>query len=99
MSNIELAERFLTLVDASPDRLAIIKIPDDGDIDAIEDKFRRAYDLAKRERPDLAVKLLPPLELAGHRVSTGTALLAVIHEHRWVGGTCVNGCRDTKPAA
>jgi len=95
----DLAAWMLELIDQSPDRLAFITIPrpidTDDELDAIEERTLAAYDLAKAERPDLAVKVIPPIpELPG---SGDTALVVVLHEHRWVGGRCVNGCRDTGP--
>jgi len=29
--------------------------------------------------------------------SGDTALVVVLHEHKWVGGRCVHGCPDTRP--
>lgn len=95
----ERAAWLLALIDESPDRLAVVPIPDcaDEQLDALEERFIRAYDIAKLQRPGLAVKLLPALEIGGRPVSAGTAALVVIHEHKWVAGQCVNGCRDTRP--
>jgi len=95
----DLATWMLGLIDESPDRLALITIPrpidTDDELDAIEERMLAAYDLAKAERPALAVKVVPPMaELPG---SGDTALVVVLHEHKWVGGRCVHGCPDTRP--
>lgn len=89
----------LSLIDGSPDRLAVVPIPrtaTDEQFDAMEARMIRAYELAKEERPGLAVKLLPPLAdllpIGGR--SENVALLMVIHEHEWVGGECVRGCGE-----
>ena len=95
----DLAAWMLELVDQSPDRLAFITIPrpidTDDELDAIEERMRLAYDLLKAEHPDLGVKFLEPIpELPG---SGDTALVVVLHEHRWIGGRCVNGCSEQRP--
>lgn len=88
----------LNLVDDNADRSTIIAIPHaktEAELDALEESFIRVYDLAKKARPDLGVKLL-------HGVDTGRGparshVIAVVHEHAWVGGMCARGCRDTRP--
>ncbi len=91
----------LKLIDEGPDRLALIEIKHPGtvqEIDRIEDDLIRAYDIAKAERPNLAVKIVP----AVHRASVGprgAEALIILHEHAWVGGECVNGCRDRREVA
>lgn len=93
----DLAAWMLSLVDAAPDRLAFIQIPrtTDEHLDALEDKTRRAFDLARRDRPELRVKLLPPFaELLGGHSQDDIALVVVLHEHLWVGGECVRGCGE-----
>jgi hypothetical protein len=94
-----LAAWMLRLVDESPDRLAIIEVPHsavrtDDDIAALEAVFIREHDRAKADRPDLSVNLAP-----GDARHPRAAMLVAVHEHRWVGGRCVNGCRDTREAA
>ena len=54
----------------------------------------RVFDIAKEERPDLAVKILPAAYKGDH--AGVTALAVVIHEHEWVGGMCVRGCGETR---
>lgn len=93
----DLAGWMLSLVDEAPDRLAFIQVPrtTDEKLDVLEDKTRRAFDLARRDRPDLRVKLLPPLlELLGGHSPDDIALVVVLHEHLWVGGVCVRGCGE-----
>jgi len=95
----DLAAWMLDLVDKSPDRLAFITIPrpidTDDELDAIEQRMLAAYDLAKAERPDLGIKVVSPMpELPG---SGDTALVVVLHEHRWVGGQCIHGCGEHRP--
>lgn len=96
------AARLLTLVDEDPNRVAYVAMPHaatEPEIDAHEDAFRRAYDRAKAERPGLSVKLLHAQDV-GHGPRNGPArsrVLVVLHEHRWVGGMCVHGCRDVRP--
>jgi hypothetical protein len=87
----------LRLVDESPDKLAIIKMPphrDDDDLDHLEALFISAYDIAKAERPNLSVKLLHAVDLNNGMPRDRVAV--AVHEHQWVGGQCVNGCPDTR---
>jgi hypothetical protein len=91
----------LSLLDDGDQRFAIVEIPSstpDHQLDMVEAAFIRAYDRAKRERPNLAVKLEGPdhPRLKDYPNARG---LIVLHEHEWVGGHCVNGCTDTRPAA
>jgi hypothetical protein len=93
------ADWMLAVVDSSPDKLAVFPMPvgaDDSDeeIDSVEDIVRRAYDIAKEQRPNLGVKLLHALD--DRNGTPESRLLVVIHEHQWVGGQCVNGCPDTR---
>ena len=93
------ADWMLELIDEGPDRLAVIEITRPASmrqLEHMEETFLRAYDIAKAERPDLSVKIMPVV----HRASVGPRradALVVLHEHRWVGGECVNGCRDKRP--
>ena len=85
----------LGLVDESPDKLAIVKMPpheDDDDLDQLQELFSAAYELAKQERPDLSVKLLHSFDTRNGMPHPRVAV--AIHEHCWVGGQCVNGCPD-----
>jgi hypothetical protein len=95
----ERAAWMLSLIDASgPDKRVVIAVErPDGDerIDDLEEQTRRAFNLAKAERPGLAVKLLPAA-FVGERADRTTAIAVVLHEHQWVGGLCVNGCTDTR---
>lgn len=90
-----LADWMMGLLDTSPDRLTIIEVPpvrSDHDLDELEETTRRAFNIAKEERPNLTVKTIP-----GTNVMTGERrILLALHEHRWVGGECVNGCRETR---
>ena len=89
----------LGLVDASPDKLAFIAIPHaatDAELDAEQEWFDRVYESAKAERPDLGVKLLYGVDVGNGRGRSHA--IVVLHEHRWVGGRCVNGCPDTREA-
>ena len=95
----ELADWMLAVIDKSPDKLALFPMPvgadsSDEEIDALEEEVRQAYEIAKAERPDLGVKLLHALDTRNG--TPRSRLLMVIHEHKWVGGRCVNGCRDTR---
>jgi hypothetical protein len=91
------AEWMLSVIDKSPDRLALFPMPhrdtDEG-LDELEDVVRAAYDLAKAKRPNLAVKILHGVDL-GNGVRN-SEIVVVIHEHQWVAGHCVNGCPDTR---
>lgn len=90
----------LGLLDASPDKLAIITVPDPGDDvkrDELDERLVRIFDLAKLERPDLGVRMLP-VAFNGERAPL-TALMIQLHEHEWIGGGCIRGCGETRPAA
>lgn len=92
-------DRILALIDESPSRHVIIAMPHaktNADLDALEEHFRRVYDLAKDARPDLAVKLHHNNVDTGHGTNQ-SRIVALIHEHLWVGGVCIHGCRDTRP--
>ena len=93
------ADWMLSVVDSSPDKLGIFPMPvgsksSDDEIDAVEEDVRRAYDIAKARRRDLSVKLLHALD--ERNGAPRSCVLVVIHEHKWVGGHCVNGCLDTR---
>lgn len=89
----ELAAWMLELVDESPNRLAIIELPetDPGDdLDALEDATLRAFEVAKEGRPELTAKTA-----MGVHASTGERrLLLFLHEHEWVGAQCIRGCGE-----
>lgn len=88
----------LRLLDESDDHLTLISLaepPTDAELDALEAEFIRGYDLAKSQRPGLAVQLIPGVAAGDHAVQRG--LLIVLHEHRFVGGHCIYGCRGTWP--
>ncbi len=95
------ADWMLKLIDEGPDRLAVIEIEHPGSmkkIEHMEATLIRAYDIAKAERPNLSVKIMP----VTHRASVGPRradALVVLHEHMWVGGECVNGCGDRREVA
>jgi hypothetical protein len=85
----------LSLVDSSPDQLAVVEIPrtnTEEQLDVIEGCMRIAFNLAKEQRPRLVVKLLPPIPemLAAGHDPADVALLFVIHEHQPVAGECVH---------
>lgn len=93
----ERAAWMLSLIDGSPDHLAVVPIPrtqTEAQFEDIEARMIRAFDLAKAERPDLAVKFLPPLAefMPMGQNASGTAVLLVLHEHCYVAGECVRGC-------
>jgi hypothetical protein len=93
-----LKEWIFALIDESPDRLAIVGIPDPGDdreVDRIDDLLANMWEVAKAERPDLGFKMLSAVLHATSGPPTRGAAL-VVHEHCWVGGHCTNGCRDTR---
>ncbi len=95
-SDTERAAWMLSLIDASPDRLAWIAVPradSDEQLDAIEAKMIAAYEIAKAQRPDLAVRLVPKVLDVG-----GAHGMVALHEHKWVGGSCINGCGETRAA-
>src|SRR4051812_1753068 len=79
----EFAAWMLSLLDEGPNRLAILEVPKSlppgVDLDDFEAAFIRAYERAKADRPDLAVKLIPAT--ADYPDAEG---LVVLHEHRWV---------------
>ena len=90
----ELAAWMLRLVDASPDRLAILEIPHEAlpTREATAEAERvvsREFDRAKQDSPDLAVEVRHATE-----EYPGAALLVAVHEHGWVGGRCIHGCPD-----
>jgi len=62
----------------------------DQALDALEDEMRRALELARASERDLGVKL-------AHGRAPEPRILAVIHEHRFVAGACVNGCGEHRP--
>lgn len=99
----ERAAWMLKLVDDGPHRLANLTIPCPGDLEDLAEVGRmiertaHALILAKRQRPDLAVTLLPPDDPAVTlSVDAAWPLLLVvqIHEHEWVGGACIRGCGE-----
>ena len=93
----DIAAWMLELVDESPDQLAIVTIPphrDDDDLEAMEARFISAHDIAKAQRPNLSVKLLHALDT--HNGMPRDRIAVAVHEHKWVGGQCVNGCPDTR---
>jgi hypothetical protein len=98
------ADWMLALVDQSPERTGVIEIPraSDEELDACEDRMRRAFAIAQRQRPRLVVTVRPATqELCNSDVADVQAVL-VVHEHEWVGGLCVRGCatrEDDRPAA
>jgi len=92
----ELAAMMLAPVDRSPDRLAILEVPPDlvrtnAEADANEAIVRREFNRAKQERPGLVV-----LIESGGEDFPNAALIVAVHEHKWVGGRCVNGWPDTR---
>lgn len=93
------ADRLLALVDSDVDRTVMITVDDapDDKLDEQEARMIRVFDLAKEERPNLAVKILPAAYVGEN--SGVTALAVVVHEHEWVGGGCVRGCGETREAA
>lgn len=93
----DLAVWMLALIDESPDRLAFISIPQPASaakLDAIEERVVAAYEIAKQERPEFSLKIRPQTYSAG---SCDTAVTALAHEHRWVGGACIHGCGEHRP--
>ncbi len=95
-----LKDWMLSLVDDSPDHLAWIAVPHPGTeekLDALDERLVRVTDLAKQERPDLGMKLLPAAYVGENAGVTAIAL--VLHEHEWVGGGCIRGCGETREAA
>jgi hypothetical protein len=94
----ELAAWMLHLVDESPDKLGIIEIPHDMvrtavEINQAEEVVSREFDRAKRDRPNLSVKITPPTAK-----TPNAALLIHVHEHHWIGGHCIHGCPDERDA-
>jgi hypothetical protein len=87
----------LDLIDESPDRLGLIRVPDvpDDQLDDIEDAVRRAYDIAKAQRPNLAIKVLPGAMMSPAGRGP-TRVLVAVHEHSWVAGACANGCPERR---
>ena len=100
MDDAARADWMLKLLDGEQDHTALIAIPivrDDDELDALEDDFRRAYDLA-REGRSLGVKFLHAVDDNGPTPGA-SRVVVMLHEHRWVGGHCLNGCSDTREAA
>lgn len=90
-----LAAWMLELLDKSPDQLAMVALPvvaTDEAMADLENTVIEAYDIAKRERPDLGVKVMH--QQIPNRPRGRIALQ--IHLHQWVGGECVNGCGETR---
>lgn len=94
---VALADQMLALLDESLDRLAIFALPIDNTsttdrVEEWEDRIRAAYDVAKRRRPELAVRW--------HYRRLGSAsspqMVVELHEHEWIGGVCVNNCKTTR---
>lgn len=94
-----IARRLLALVDANPARTVIVTVDDapDDEVDEHEARMSRVFDIARDERPELAVKILPAGYKGDH--CGVTALAVVIHEHEFVGGACVHGCGQTRDVA
>jgi hypothetical protein len=92
----DVADWMLDLVDNSENRLAIVEVPygTEDELDVKEEIFRESYDIAKARRPNLAVKIVPPGE-----DFPDAAVIVAIHEHKWVGGSCLNGCPDRRAVA
>lgn len=92
----ERAAWLIERVDEDRRHVAPILMPyadSDEALDAIEDEFRRAFDLVRASGRRLGVKLLA----AQDADSAESRIVAVVHEHRFVGGVCVNGCPARVP--
>ena len=92
----ERAEWLIARVDEDHRHVAPILMPHadtDEALDAIEDEFVRAYDLARAGGRRFGVKLLH----GQHVNSAESRIVAIVHEHKFVGGVCVNGCADREP--
>lgn len=68
-------------------------------LDEMEANLIRAYDLAKQERPNLSVKVIPSVPIPGQGRPPKSDIMVVVHEHEFVGGVCVNGCTDRRPVS
>jgi len=66
----------------------------DEALDALEDEFGRAFEIARASGRRLGVKLLHAQDVGRGEESR---IVAIIHEHRFVGGVCVNGCGEHRP--
>lgn len=93
------ADWMLGLLDEQENHTLLIAMPvadDDDHVDRLEDEFCRVYDLARSTGRQLGVKALHGVDDNG-RTPGASRVIVVLHEHRWVGGQCVNGCTDTRP--
>jgi len=94
----ERAAWLIDVVDSDPRRhTAPIIMPfadTDEALDALEDEFVRAFEIARAGGRRFGVKLLHAQDVGRGEESR---IVAVVHEHRFVGGVCVNGCSDVEP--
>jgi hypothetical protein len=94
------ADWLLAQVDEDPRRhTALVAMPvadNDEQLDEYEEDFRRAFELARTTGRRLAV--LHGLDTNGPTPGASRIGL-LLHEHKFVGGLCVHGCRDTEEAA
>ena len=94
------ADWMLALLDEHADRrhtvLIANPVAENGDVlDSLEDDFRRAYDLARESGRTLGVKFLHGVD-TGRRTPGASRVVVMLHEHKWIGGQCVNGCPDIR---
>ena len=92
----ERATWLIETVDKDHRHVAPILMPyadTDEALDAIEDEFGRAFEIARAGGRRFGVKLL----VGQHVNSAEERILAIVHEHVFVGGVCVNGCTDREP--
>ena len=101
LDDTALADWLVKAVHDQPKKTTLIAAPvfkDDAEMYAAEDDFRRAFELARKNGHALAVKFLAGIDTNGP--TPGADRLGIfLHEHRWVGGECVNGFGETREVA
>ena len=65
----------------------------DAALEDLEDEFRRAFEIARAGGRRLAVNLVAGQDVGPSRERR---IIALVHEHVFVGGLCIHGCGQTE---
>ena len=96
----ERAAWLIDLVDRDQRHQALIVMPHaetDEALDALEDEMRSAFEIARASGRDMGVKLAHGQDIHGDRREPESRILALVHQHQFVGGACVHGCGEQRP--
>jgi len=89
----------LGVLDDSADRFVLVAMPvveSDAALDALEEEFRRAWNLARSAGRDLGVGFLHAVE--PRPGVQGFRTVAEVHQHLVIGGERLNGCGQQRAA-